>query len=48
MKIDLIKLIALIWMCLTGYLVFEMWRDLGYLTDLIHSYIQMVVELARH
>ena len=48
MKIDLIKFIALIWMFVMGYLIFEMWRDLGYMTDLVHSYIQMVVGHIRH
>ena len=48
MKIDLIKFLTLIWMFIMGYLIFEMWRDLGYMTDLVHSYIQMVMEYARH
>ena len=48
MKIDLIKFIALIWMFVMGYLIFEMWRDLGYMTDLVHSYIKMVMEYTRH
>ena len=48
MKIDLTKFLMLIWMCITCYFMFEMWRDLGYMTNLIHSYIQMVMEYARH
>ena len=48
MKIDLTKFIILIWMLVTCYFMFEMWRDLGYMTDLIHSYIRMAVENIRH
>jgi len=48
MKIDLTKFIMLIWMSAICYFMFEIWKDLGYLTNLIHSYIQMIMEYARH
>ena len=48
MKIDLTKFLILIWMFTVGYFMFEMWRDLGYMTDLVHSYIKMVMEYTRH
>ena len=48
MKIDLIKLIMLVWMGTMCYFMFEMWRDLGYMTDLVHAYIKMTMEHIRH
>ena len=45
---ELIKLIALIWMIFIAYLIFEMYVDLSYLTDLFHAYVQMAVEIAKH
>ena len=48
MKTDLIKLIALVWMCVMGYFMFEVWKDLNYMTDLVHAYIKLVMEYSRH
>ena len=48
MKTDLNKLIMLIWMSVMVYFVYEMWIDVNYLTDLVHAYIQMIVEYSRH
>ena len=48
MKTDLGKLLAFIWMVVVGYFIYEMWKDLHYLTDLIQAYIQMVVQHSRH
>ncbi len=47
MKSDLIKLIVLIWMTITVFFIYEMWQDLNYLTELIHAYISMAVEMVR-
>ena len=48
MKTALNKLIMLIWMSVMVYFVYEMWIDVNYLTDLVHAYIQMIVEYSRH
>ena len=48
MKTDLTKLIAFIWMCVTGYLVFEIYLNVSYIADLVQAYIQMIVEYSRH
>ena len=48
MKIDLTKFLLFIWMFFTGYLIFEIWRDLGYMTDLVYSYIKLAVDHIRH
>jgi len=48
MKTDLIKLIAILWMGFMAYLIFEMYADLSYLTDLFHAYVKMAVEIAKH
>ena len=48
MKTDLIKFLALIWMCGTAYLMYEMSNDLKYMCDLISAYMQMVMDHIRH
>jgi len=48
MKTDLGKLIVLVWMSLMGYFMYEMWIDLNYMTDLVHAYIQMIMQHVRH
>jgi hypothetical protein len=48
MKIDLIKLIALIWMGVVAYLMYEMLKDLDYMTGLVYSYIKMIMEYPHH
>ena len=48
MNKDLIILISLVWMCGMSYLIYEMYIDLGYLSDLISAYIKMIVEYTRH
>ena len=47
MKTDLGKLIALVWMIFTAYILFEIYRDINYLTDLMHAYVKMAVEIAK-
>jgi hypothetical protein len=48
MKIDLIKLIAIIWMGFTGFLMYLVYADLSYMTELMHAYIQMIVNHLNH
>jgi hypothetical protein len=48
MKTDLIKLIALIWMVETGYIMYLIYADVSYLTTLVHSYISLVMEYTNH
>jgi hypothetical protein len=48
MKADLIKLIAFIWMTGMTYMIYEMYLDLNYMTDLFHAYVQMAVEISKH
>ena len=48
MKTDLGKLIMFIWMAAMMYLMYRMYIDLNYMTDLVHAYISMAVEHIRH
>ena len=48
MKNDLTKLLAFIWMSAMVYFMYDMWVDLGYMTDLIHAYMKMMMEYIRH
>ena len=48
MKISLIEILTFAWMAFTGYLIYEMYTDLNYLTDLVHAYIKMIVENIGH
>jgi hypothetical protein len=47
MKKDLINLIITVWMGVMIYLMYEMYIDLNYMTDLFHAYVKMAVEIAR-
>ena len=47
MNNDLAKLIVLLWMDGVAYMLFEIWVDIAYITDLVHAYISMVVEHVR-
>ena len=47
MNNDLAKLIVLLWMGGVAYMMFEIWVDIAYITDLVHAYISMVVEHVR-
>ncbi len=48
MKSDLGKLIIVVWMSAVIYFMYSMWIDLHYMTDLVHAYIQMVMQHTRH
>ena len=48
MKTDLGKLIVIVWMSAMAYFMYCMWVDLHYMTDLVHAYIQMIMEHTRH
>ena len=45
---DLLKLLVIIWMAATSFLMYEIWIDIDYMSRLVHAYIQMVVEYAKH
>ena len=47
MKNDLVKLIMVVWMAVIAFFVYEMWIDLNYMTDLVHAYINLVMEHVR-
>ena len=47
MKTDLGKLIVIVWMSTMAYFMYSVWADLHYMTDLVHAYIQMVMEHVR-
>ena len=47
MKTDLKKLITFIWMFFTGYLMYAIYEDVHYMTDLVHAYIKMVIDHVR-
>ena len=44
MKTDLIKLLLFAWMAGTGYLLYLMFIDIAYITDLVHLYINLIME----
>ena len=48
MKIDISKLISITWMILTIVVLFLIFRDVNYMMQLIHAYVSMAVEIARH
>ena len=48
MKIDLIKLIAFVWMCVMVYFTYEIWIDVKYIADLIHAYVSMAMQHVKH
>ena len=45
---DLTKLLLFLWMVGTIYLMYLIYEDVSYLTDLVHSYIALVMEYTRH
>jgi len=47
MKSDLGKLLLFVWMAITIYFMFDMWKDLKYMTELVHAYITLVLEHVR-
>ena len=47
MKSDLAKLIILVWMSIMVFFTFKIWQDVNYLTDLVHAYISMAMEMIR-
>lgn len=48
MKIDISKLISIAWMVLMAVILFLIFRDINYIMQLVHAYISMAVEIARH
>ena len=47
MNNDLAKLIVLLWMGGIAYMMFEIWVDMAYISDLVHAYISLVMEYVR-
>jgi len=47
MKSDLAKLLILVWMSIMVFFIFNIWQDVHYLTDLVHAYISMAMEMIR-
>ena len=47
MNNDLAKLIVLLWMGGIAYMMFEIWVDIAYISDLVHAYISLVMEYVR-
>ena len=48
MKSDLVKLVILVWLSAMAYFVYDIWIDVNYIADLMHVYVKMAVEHARH
>tara|TARA_R100000656_G_C3876851_1_gene113473 strand:+ start:111 stop:257 length:147 start_codon:yes stop_codon:yes gene_type:complete len=48
MKIDIFRLIIFVWMAIMLYFMYYMYVDLKYITELVHGYIQMVLNHSRH
>ena len=44
MKTDLIKLLLFAWMTGTAYLLYLIFMDVTYMTDLVHLYIKLIME----
>ena len=44
MNNDLTKLIVLLWMGGMAYMMFEIWINMAYISDLVHAYISLVME----
>ena len=47
MKNDLKKLLVLVWMCFTAYMIYEIYIDIAYIADLVSAYMQMLVQNIR-
>jgi hypothetical protein len=47
MNNDLAKLIVLLWMGGMAYMMFEIWINMAYISDLVHAYISLVMEYVR-
>ena len=47
MNNDLTKLIVLLWMGGMAYMMFEIWINMAYISDLVHAYISLVMEYVR-
>ena len=47
MKGDLIKLLGLVWMCATVYMLYMIYIDIAYIADLVSAYMQMLVQNIR-
>ncbi len=47
MKTDLVKLMVFVWMSAMLYFTYCMCVDLHYMTDLMHAYMQMVMDHIR-
>jgi hypothetical protein len=47
-KNELAKFIMLLWMSSILYFVYDMWKDMNYITDLMYAYMQAVMDHMRH
>tara|TARA_Y100001963_G_scaffold149747_1_gene229721 strand:+ start:1655 stop:1801 length:147 start_codon:yes stop_codon:yes gene_type:complete len=48
MKIDISKLISISWMVLILITLILIFRDVNYTMQLLHAYVSMAMEIARH
>ena len=48
MKIDIGKLISIVWMIVMIILLFLILRDVNYIMQLFHAYVSMAAEIVRH
>ncbi len=46
-KKDIRRFILLVWMCLIGYFVFEIWQNMDYVTRLIDAYMRMMSSMGK-
>ena len=44
MKDGLFRSIVIIWMLAVTFLIYNMWIDLKYISDLVYAYMKMVLE----
>ena len=47
MRNDLARFLTFLWRAAMVYFIYSIWSNLGYMTDLVHAYIQMVMEHTR-
>ena len=48
MKKDLTKLLLLIWMCVTAFLMFKIYVNLDYIVELLSAYVRLAIEYTQY
>ena len=48
MKKEFLKILLFAWMVASIYFLYEIWIDINWIADAVHTYIKMVMEHVRH